>query len=97
VRAERSQALLLVVVLSNPRRERLPIICVNWCEAYAFCIWDGGFLQSETEWKYAASGGSKQRECPSHGAPRHDDRAMSPVRCHTWPVRETPIDIGTNH
>jgi len=45
-------------------QERLPITCVNWWEAYAFCIWDGGFLPSESEWEYAAAGGSEELEYP---------------------------------
>jgi formylglycine-generating enzyme required for sulfatase activity len=50
---------------SNPgTQENLPINCVNWYQAYAFCIWDGGFLPSEAEWEYAAAGGSEQREFP---------------------------------
>jgi formylglycine-generating enzyme required for sulfatase activity len=43
--------------------ENLPISCVTWFEAYAFCIWDGGFLPSDAEWNFAASS-TEQRVYP---------------------------------
>jgi formylglycine-generating enzyme required for sulfatase activity len=49
----------------NPSvNENRPMNCINWYEAYAFCIWDGGRLPTEAEWNYAAAGGSAQREYP---------------------------------
>lgn len=44
--------------------ETRPITCVNWYQAQAFCLWDGGFLPSDAEASYAASGGNAQRTYP---------------------------------
>ncbi|MFH0900402.1 MAG: SUMF1/EgtB/PvdO family nonheme iron enzyme [Pseudomonadota bacterium] len=41
--------------------ENLPMNCLSWYLAFAFCAWDGGRLPTEAEWNYAAAGGSEQR------------------------------------
>lgn len=56
--------------------------CIHWHEAYAFCIWDGGFLPSEAEWNYAAAGGAEQRLYPWGAAdPESGDYAMHSGAC----------------
>jgi formylglycine-generating enzyme required for sulfatase activity len=49
--------------------ESRPMTCLTWYEAMAFCTWDGGFLPSEAEWNYAASGGLEQRAYPWSSPP----------------------------
>jgi formylglycine-generating enzyme required for sulfatase activity len=74
-------------------RENLPINCVNWYEAYAFCIWDGGFLPTDAEWEYAISGGSEQREYPWGATPPETDIEYA---IHgDWPNCYYPSDVST--
>ena len=56
--------------------ETLPINCLTFYEAAAFCAWDGGFLPTEAERDYVASGGDEQRVFPWSTPP--DSMQISP-------------------
>jgi formylglycine-generating enzyme required for sulfatase activity len=73
--------------------ENLPINCVNWSTAYAFCIWDGGFLPSEAEWEYAAAGGNQQRLYPWGSTPPGTSNQYAIYNCY-YP-NETGNCVGT--
>lgn len=78
---ETREALLASLKCSAPFRtwtdepgpnENLPINCVSWFVAFAFCAWDGGRLPTNAEWNYAAAGGTEQRLYPWGNEPVPD-------------------------
>jgi len=75
-----------------------PMGCLNWYEAFAFCIWDGGRLPTESEWEYAAGGG-ENRLYP-WGSQRPDCSLVRPFdNCHDpqdilAPVGSVPAGRG---
>jgi formylglycine-generating enzyme required for sulfatase activity len=72
--AEALRASLLCGTTSSPglatwtdvpgSNENKPINCVSWYDAFAFCIWDGGWLPTDAAWEYAAAGGAEDRRFP---------------------------------
>jgi formylglycine-generating enzyme required for sulfatase activity len=52
--------------------QQLPMNCVNWFVAFAFCAWDGQRLPTEAEWEDAAAGGDQSRTYPWGSTPAPD-------------------------
>jgi formylglycine-generating enzyme required for sulfatase activity len=65
--------------------EKRPQNCLSWYDAAAFCIWDGGFLPTEAEWQYAATGGAEGREYPWGGTRPGADTDRAIHGCF-WPA-----------
>jgi formylglycine-generating enzyme required for sulfatase activity len=71
------------------KNERRPLNLIARTDAYAFCIWDGGFLPSEAEWDFAAQGGSEQRTYAWGSTPPGPGTEYMIYGCHY-----DPLDAG---
>jgi sulfatase modifying factor 1 len=78
-------------------QDDLPVRCVNWYLAQAFCIWDRGRLPTEAEWVFAATAGVEERGYPWTTA---SGRAViSPELAVYWAAdhtRDAPENVGSH-
>ena len=70
-----------------------PVNFVNWEEALTFCNWVGGFLPSETQWEYAATGGGQDIDFPWGDEPSPDCSVANIGYCteNFAEVQTTPV------
>ena len=83
--------------------DQLPINCINWYQAKAFCLWSNMRMPTAVEWGWAARGREEQRHYPwGTEAPscelavvdqNIDDEVKGCGRNRPWPVGSKPRDV----
>ncbi|MFY0531763.1 formylglycine-generating enzyme family protein [Nannocystis pusilla] len=93
----------LVCTWGLPDNDELPINCIDWHQADAYCRWAGKRLPTAQEWGWAAQGRDEDRRYPWGDAkPSCDlavidqdrtDAVMGCGRNQPWPVGTKPTDV----
>ena len=83
--------------------DQLPVNCVDWYQAEAFCLWSNKRIPTAIEWGWAARGREEQRKYPwGDETPscelavvdqNIDDEVMGCGRNRPWPVGSKPRDV----
>lgn len=82
----------------------LPVNCIDWHQAEAYCLWAGKRLPTELEWGWAAQGRDERRRYPwGEQTPSCElaiidvDRKDAVTGCGRngpWPVGSKPTDVS---
>ena len=98
-----TKALPLVCTWELSDNDQLPINCIDWYQAEAFCLWSKKRLPTAQEWGWAAQGREELRKYP-WGSERpscdfaiidqnRDDDITGCGRARPWPVGSRPRDV----
>lgn len=101
--ASGSKRLPLMCTWELEDNDQLPINCIDWYQAEAFCLWSKKRLPTAIEWGWAARGREEQRHYPwGDEAPscelavvdqNTDDEDEGCGRNRPWPVGSKPRDV----
>jgi formylglycine-generating enzyme required for sulfatase activity len=86
----------------NNADDNLPITCLNWYQAVAFCFWDGGKrLPTQAEWQYEATGRGMGNTYPWGDVPAPTDcsraiwnNAATITTLNPYNNCNFPLDVG---
>lgn len=86
-----------------PGGDDLPVNCIDWYQAEAYCLWSKKRLPTKMEWGWAAQGREEQRTYPWGNTEPSCDLAVVDLddtdavsgcgRGRAWPVGSKPRDV----